>query len=75
MLSKELNANDKYKNKIKVLGRKEELEITVGASFDGDTQPLLVWPIYEFFRGIRGRGASTLRNKKCFIFTYIYMYK
>ena len=53
MLSKELNLNDKYKNKIKVLGRKEELEITVGASFDGDTQPLLVWPIYEFFRGIR----------------------
>ena len=52
MLSKELNLNDKYKNKKKVLGRKEELEITVGASFDGDTQPLLVWPIYEFFRGI-----------------------
>ena len=75
MLSKELNLNDKYKNKIKVLGRKEELEITVGASFDGDTQPLLVWPIYEFFRGIRGGGASTLRNKKCFIFTYIYIYK
>ena len=56
MLSKELNLNDKYKNKIKVLGRKEELEITVGASFDGDTQPLLVWPIYESFRGIRGGG-------------------
>ena len=53
MLSKELNLNDKYKNKKKVLGRKEELEITVGASFDGDTQPLLVWPIYEFFRGNR----------------------
>ena len=66
MLSKELNLNDKYKNKNKkkVLGRKEELEITVGASFDGDTQPLLVWPIYEFFRGISGGGGGGIHPKK-----------